>query len=137
MTETVVYPLFHIVITYSQRAKVASYSSLIVFTLKMKAIHSSETSISTRTTRRHIPEDGILHSPWLLAYQSAEIISVYRLMVGTLNTCSSSARVKAISFCVYQLWIINKLFKQIFCMLKCTYTFWTSVHNLDYTVAVL
>jgi hypothetical protein len=28
----------------------------------MEAIHSSETSIQTRTTRRHIQENGILHS---------------------------------------------------------------------------
>jgi hypothetical protein len=31
-------------------------------TLKMKAIPSSETSVHIRSTRRHIPEDGILHS---------------------------------------------------------------------------
>jgi hypothetical protein len=32
-------------------------------TLKMEAIRSSETSVQfTRSTRRHIPEDGILHS---------------------------------------------------------------------------
>jgi hypothetical protein len=31
------------------------------FTLKMQAIRSSETSAQTRSTRRHIPEDGILH----------------------------------------------------------------------------
>jgi hypothetical protein len=31
-------------------------------TLKMEAICSSETSVHTRSTRRHIPEDGILHS---------------------------------------------------------------------------
>jgi hypothetical protein len=28
-------------------------------TLKMEAIRSSETSVHTRSTRRHIPEDGI------------------------------------------------------------------------------
>jgi hypothetical protein len=38
-------------------------SSLADFsTLKMEVIHSSETLIYTRSTRRHIPEDGILHS---------------------------------------------------------------------------
>jgi hypothetical protein len=36
-------------------------SSLILFTLMMEAICSSETSILTRTTPRHIPEEGILH----------------------------------------------------------------------------
>jgi hypothetical protein len=48
------------------RATVASYSlrvfsSLIVFTLKIEAIRSPETSVPARTTRRHIPEDAILH----------------------------------------------------------------------------
>jgi hypothetical protein len=38
-------------------------SSLADFsTLKMEMIHSSETSVHTRTTQRHIPENGILHS---------------------------------------------------------------------------
>jgi hypothetical protein len=37
-------------------------SSLIRSTLMMEATHSSETSIIARTARRHIPEDGILHS---------------------------------------------------------------------------
>jgi hypothetical protein len=41
-------------------------SSLADFsTLKIKAIRSSETSVHTRSTRRHIPEDGILHLPTL------------------------------------------------------------------------
>jgi hypothetical protein len=31
-------------------------------TLKMEAIRSSETSVHRRSTRRHIPEGGILHS---------------------------------------------------------------------------
>jgi hypothetical protein len=37
-------------------------SSLADSTLKMEATHSSETLDRTRSTRRHIPEDGILHS---------------------------------------------------------------------------
>jgi hypothetical protein len=38
-------------------------SSLADFsTLKMEAIPSSESSVHTRSTRHHIPEDGILHS---------------------------------------------------------------------------
>jgi hypothetical protein len=31
-------------------------------TLKFEAIRSSETSVHTRSTLRHIPEEGILHS---------------------------------------------------------------------------
>jgi hypothetical protein len=34
----------------------------ILVTLMMEGIHSSETSVLTRATLRHIPEDGISHS---------------------------------------------------------------------------
>jgi hypothetical protein len=37
-------------------------ASLILSTLMMKAIRSSETSVITRVTWRHIPEIAILHS---------------------------------------------------------------------------
>jgi hypothetical protein len=36
--------------------------TLILFTLMIEAIRSSDTSVLTRTTRRNITEDGILHS---------------------------------------------------------------------------
>jgi hypothetical protein len=38
------------------------HRSWISYTLKMEAIRSSETSVNTISTRRHIPEDDILHS---------------------------------------------------------------------------
>jgi hypothetical protein len=38
------------------------HRSWISYTLKTKAIRSSETSVHTGSTLRHIPEDGILHS---------------------------------------------------------------------------
>jgi hypothetical protein len=37
-------------------------SSPILVILMMEAIHSSETSVLTRATRRKVPEDGIPHS---------------------------------------------------------------------------
>jgi hypothetical protein len=45
------------------QAPVHAGSSLADFsTLKMDAIHSSETSVHTKFTRPHTPEDGIIHS---------------------------------------------------------------------------
>jgi hypothetical protein len=35
--------------------------SLILFTLMIEAIHSSETAVLTRATQHHISEDGIPH----------------------------------------------------------------------------
>jgi hypothetical protein len=35
--------------------------SLMLFTLWMETIRSSETSVLAKATRRHIPDDGILH----------------------------------------------------------------------------
>jgi hypothetical protein len=49
-------------------------SSLADFsTVKMEAIHSSETSVqSTRSTWRHIPEDGILQSISVCSFLTSE-----------------------------------------------------------------
>jgi hypothetical protein len=44
-------------------------SSLILFTLTMEAIRSSETSVLARATRRHIPEHGILHIFIIINFQ--------------------------------------------------------------------
>jgi hypothetical protein len=40
----------------------AGFSRADFSTLKMEAIRPSETSVHTRSIRRHIPEEGILHS---------------------------------------------------------------------------
>jgi hypothetical protein len=48
--------------TRNQLEKVAGSSLADLLTLKMEAICSSETSVHTRSTRRYIPEDGVLHS---------------------------------------------------------------------------
>jgi hypothetical protein len=37
-------------------------SEKLIASLKMVAIRSSETTFHTKSTRRHIPEDGILHT---------------------------------------------------------------------------
>jgi hypothetical protein len=43
-------------------------NSLILVTLIMEGIRSSETLVLTRATRRHIPEDGILHFRYYYCY---------------------------------------------------------------------
>jgi hypothetical protein len=53
-------------------------NSLILFTLMMEAIRSSETSVLTVATRRHIPGGGILHS-----HRRVNLKSYIRLWFGS------------------------------------------------------
>jgi hypothetical protein len=46
------------------------------FTLKMEAIRSSETLVNRISTRRHIPEDGFLHSHRRENLKSYELFDV-------------------------------------------------------------
>jgi hypothetical protein len=46
-------------IKISERGTRVSRRFADFYTLKMEAIRSSESSVNTRSTRRHIPQDGI------------------------------------------------------------------------------
>jgi hypothetical protein len=56
------------------------------YTLKMKAIRSSETSVHTRSTRRHIPEDGILHSHRCENHKSYNLWHCYIISTSEIRT---------------------------------------------------
>jgi hypothetical protein len=58
--------------------------SLILLTLMMDAVRSSEMSVLTRATWRHIPEDSILHSHRcdnLKSYIVLNIYLIYKLSI--------------------------------------------------------
>jgi hypothetical protein len=46
-------------------------------TLKMEAILSSETSVHTRSTQRHMPEDGILHNHLCENFKSYKVVTSF------------------------------------------------------------
>jgi hypothetical protein len=54
-------------------------------TLKMEAIHSSETSVHTRSTQPHIPEDGILQG--ILCLLSLLYIYFFFYFIQCLTVC--------------------------------------------------
>jgi hypothetical protein len=64
-------------------------STLILFTLMTEAIFASEMPVPTRTTQRHIPEEGILHSHRSESVNSYKISGVSKdgihLTVLTIN----------------------------------------------------
>jgi hypothetical protein len=63
-------------------------SSLADFSIiKMEAINSSETSGHTRSTRRHIPEDGIIHSHRYENLKSYKMIIAYHILAGKPQKC--------------------------------------------------
>jgi hypothetical protein len=83
-----------------------SLADLFLFsTLKMETVRSSETSVNTISTRRHIPEDGFINKicqtvflknvsnsslPWLCYNLLARIVSswYYRLTASKLEECT-------------------------------------------------
>jgi hypothetical protein len=62
-------------------------SLLILFALMMETAHSSETSILTRATRRHIPADGILVA---FSYLCTGCLVPYRQQERPEQACNSA-----------------------------------------------
>jgi hypothetical protein len=60
-------------------------------TLNMDVIRSSETSVDTKSTRRHVPEDGNLHSHRCESFKS------YTMLIMIVFTLTILARVHYIS----------------------------------------
>jgi hypothetical protein len=70
------------------REKLARAGGADFSTLKMQAIRSSETSVHIRFIRRHIPEDGNLHSYRRENLKSYKIVSIWSLCVSMgLHIC--------------------------------------------------
>jgi hypothetical protein len=63
--------------------------------LKMKAIDSSETSVHTRTARRHIPENDILSS---LRRETSNLTCAGPIQLKTGNSCQRLVKAPHIQF---------------------------------------
>jgi hypothetical protein len=60
-SRTASFPIHYLLALLLQSPAHTGSSPADFSTLKMETIHSSETSVHTRSTRRHVPEDGILN----------------------------------------------------------------------------
>jgi hypothetical protein len=66
------------------------YSLADLSTLKMEAICSSETSVHTRSTRRHIPEDGIRQMGYIFERVVIGFAKLAILASRKVGTCEAS-----------------------------------------------